>query len=110
MNIIIDKLQHPEIITLLEEHLRDMAEHSPPESVHALDLAALRAPEITFWTAWEESQLLGCGALKELTLQITQPCLHPIAFHLNRILPSFSFLQRVGHQRQLRFQCLSFRD
>jgi putative acetyltransferase len=40
---------------------------SPPESVHALDLARLRAPEITFWTLWDDDdELLACGALKEL--------------------------------------------
>ena len=43
-----------------------MHQHSPPESVHALDLAGLRRPDITFWTAWETGDLLGCGALKEL--------------------------------------------
>ena len=43
-----------------------MHEYSPPESVHALDLEALRHPSITFWTAWEGSDLLGCGALKQL--------------------------------------------
>jgi putative acetyltransferase len=43
-----------------------MVRNSPPQCVHALDLAALRAPDITFWTAWNESTLLGCGALKEL--------------------------------------------
>ena len=39
---------------------------SPPESVHALDLQALRKPGITFWTAWDGPELMGCGALKEL--------------------------------------------
>jgi putative acetyltransferase len=39
---------------------------SPPESVHALDLSELRAPDVTFWTAWDGEELLGCGALKEL--------------------------------------------
>ena len=43
-----------------------MYELSPPESVHALDIEKLRAPEITFWSAWEGPLLLGCGALKEL--------------------------------------------
>ena len=43
--------------------------HSPPESVHALPLEGLRKPEITFWTAWEKSELLGFGALKELDSQ-----------------------------------------
>jgi putative acetyltransferase len=66
MLIRVDDLTGPEIRALLEEHLRNMHELSPPESVHALDLAALRRPEITFWTAWEGRALLGCGALKEL--------------------------------------------
>lgn len=61
-----DDLQGPEIANLLQEHLRSAAEFSPPESIHALDLPALRAPEITFWTAWQGDELLGCGALKEL--------------------------------------------
>ena len=34
--------------------------------MHALDLAALRKPGITFWSAWDGAELLGCGALKEL--------------------------------------------
>ena len=66
MLIRIDDLGGPEIRALLEEHLRDMHELSPPESVHALDLAKLRDPRITFWTAWSNLELLGCGALKEL--------------------------------------------
>ena len=66
MLIRVDDLAGPEIRALLEEHLRSMHELSPPESVHALDLAALRRPEITFWTAWSDGTLVGCGALKEL--------------------------------------------
>src|SRR5215471_18225016 len=66
MEIKIDDLSGPEIHALLEEHLQDMKRHSPPESVHALDLEGLRKPEITFWAAWENGELLGCGALKEL--------------------------------------------
>jgi len=34
--------------------------------VHALDLEALRSPDITFWVIWQGQELLGCGALKEL--------------------------------------------
>ena len=66
MQIRIDDLRGPEIAALLEEHLQSMRQHSPPESVHALDLDKLRKPEITFWTAWDGKELLGCGALKEL--------------------------------------------
>ena len=62
----VDDLSGPEIAELLTEHLRDMHLHSPPESVHALDLDELRQPEITFWTVWHGEKLAGCGALKEL--------------------------------------------
>lgn len=66
MQIRIDDLAGPEIRDLLEEHLRHMHELSPPESVHALDLDGLRRPDVTFWTAWHGSALLGCGALREI--------------------------------------------
>ena len=66
MEIKVDDLTDPRIHDLLNEHLQNMMAISPPESVHALDLDRLRAPEITFWTAWEGDDLLGCGALKEL--------------------------------------------
>ena len=66
MQIEIDDLFRPAIHALLNEHLQSMYALSPPESVHALDLEKLRRPEITFWSAWDGSVLLGCGALKEL--------------------------------------------
>ena len=66
MRIEVDDLSRPEIQGLLDEHLRNMHELSPPESVHALDLEKLRKPDITFWSAWDGGVLLGCGALKEL--------------------------------------------
>src|SRR5918998_5983532 len=69
MEIKIDDLGGPEVHELLREHLRNMLLHSPPESVHALDIEGLRKPEITFWTVWENGELLGCGALKELDSQ-----------------------------------------
>lgn len=66
MEIRIDALRSPGIIELLREHLHGMGLHSPPESIHALDLDALRKPDITLWSAWEDSGLMGCGALKQL--------------------------------------------
>ena len=69
MEIKIDDLTGSEIQLFLKEHLEDMAQHSPPESCHALDLERLRKPEVTFWSAWNNNELLGCGALKELTPQ-----------------------------------------
>ncbi|WP_461164468.1 GNAT family N-acetyltransferase [Arthrobacter sp. R4-81] len=49
---------------LLSEHLADMFATSPAESVHALDHSELSGPGISFWTAREDGNLLGCGALK----------------------------------------------
>ncbi|HSV48005.1 MAG TPA: GNAT family N-acetyltransferase [Ramlibacter sp.] len=66
MRIEPDDLSRPAIHALLEEHLRNMYELSPPESVHALDLDKLRQPNISFWSAWDGELLLGCGALKQL--------------------------------------------
>ena len=67
MRIGVDDLRGGDIVALLQEHLDEMFLHSPPESVHALDLEALRRPEITFWTVREnDGELMGCGALKRL--------------------------------------------
>ena len=66
MIIKLDDVSGLEVRALLREHLEFAAQHSPPESIHALDVAGLQRPEVTFWTAWEDSELLGCGALKQL--------------------------------------------
>lgn len=66
MQIEIDDLSRPQVHDLLQEHLDNMYELSPPECVFALDIDKLRAPDITFWTAWDGPLLLGCGALKQL--------------------------------------------
>ncbi len=69
VDIRVDDLQGEAIKALLQLHLDAMYQHSPPESVHALDVEALRHPSITFWTAWAHGELLGCGALKRLNAE-----------------------------------------
>ena len=66
MNITAGDLEDPRVRALLAEHLAGMHASSPPGSVYALDLSGLQRPEITFVTAWDGEELLGCGALKEL--------------------------------------------
>jgi putative acetyltransferase len=61
-----DDLQGEAIQRLLREHLEHMLAITPWHSAHVLDIEALRAPEITFWSLWESAELLGCGALKKL--------------------------------------------
>ncbi|MEU4424848.1 GNAT family N-acetyltransferase [Actinoplanes sp. NPDC024001] len=64
--IVVDDLSGPGIAALLREHLDELRSITPPESTHALDLDALRRPEVTFWSVYDGEQLVGCGALKEL--------------------------------------------
>ncbi len=73
VNIQLDtSLTDPSVIALLESHLAHMRAISPPESVHALDLDALRHPNVRFWTLWRnkagvsDSTLAGCGALQRI--------------------------------------------
>jgi putative acetyltransferase len=66
MRIEIEDLTNPDVHALLRDHLADMRKNSPPEAVHALDIDGLRAKSVTFWTVRKSSELMGCGALKEL--------------------------------------------
>ena len=66
MKIIENNLSGEMVAALLSEHLEGMARTSPPENVHALPIDALRSADVTFWAAWDDGQLVGCGALKEL--------------------------------------------
>jgi putative acetyltransferase len=68
MRIEVDDVSSPQVLALLAEHLRNMHELSPQEYVFAFDAKKLRAPGVTFWTAWRDEVLLGCVALKELSL------------------------------------------
>jgi putative acetyltransferase len=67
LRIEIDDVSKAQVLALLEEHLRNMYELSPPEHVFAFDAGKLRAPGIVVWTAWQDETLLGCAALKELS-------------------------------------------
>lgn len=61
-----DDLTGPEVIELLGQHLAEMASHTPADSVHAMPVARLAGPDVTFWSVWSGDRLAGCGALKEL--------------------------------------------
>jgi putative acetyltransferase len=62
MQIRVDDLRGHEIAGLLSAHVSFCRASSPPESTHVLDLDALRAPGLTFWSAWDGADLLGCAA------------------------------------------------
>ncbi|MGL4314745.1 MAG: GNAT family N-acetyltransferase [Sphingomonas sp.] len=64
--IVEDDLTSAPVQALIALHVNGMLAYSPACSVHALDVDRLRAPGVTFWTLWEGTALLGCGALKAL--------------------------------------------
>src|SRR3954464_7331576 len=69
IQIKVDDLTGLEIAAFLSEHLNALAEITPAESRHALNLDELRRPDVTFWSAWSDGELVGCGALKEIDPQ-----------------------------------------
>ncbi|MEP6652144.1 MAG: GNAT family N-acetyltransferase [Myxococcales bacterium] len=62
----LDDLSGGSTRALIARHLAGMRASSPPESVHALDVDKLRAPDVTFWSVWVGEEIAGCGALKRL--------------------------------------------
>ncbi|NKB15889.1 MAG: GNAT family N-acetyltransferase [Sphingomonadales bacterium] len=75
LRIIEDDLSGAAIRALLEEHFAGMLAASPPGTCHFLDIDGLKAPGVTFWSAWVDGAdgtdggaaptLAGMGALKQ---------------------------------------------
>lgn len=66
IEIRIDDLSSAETRALIAHHHADMHANTPAESVHALDIDALRSPAITVWSARLDGRLAGVAALKRL--------------------------------------------
>ena len=60
-----DDLSGRQTTALLAFHLRQMHLSSPSGSVFALDLDALRADDVTVFSAWRGAEITGIGALKQ---------------------------------------------
>lgn len=61
-------LDDPRVIELLVRHMETNIAVTPPGSVHAFDVARLKHPDVSFWSAWRGDTLVGVGALKSLDL------------------------------------------
>jgi len=122
MHIELDDPDRPDVRALLEEHLRDMHDLSPPESVHALDVTKLKDPDITFWTVRDGTLLLGCGALKQLDAEHgeVKSMRAPVALrgrgagravlaHIIRSMKAFAPAQRLYESFEFRY-CEPFGD
>tara|TARA_B110000114_G_scaffold89944_1_gene95116 strand:+ start:93 stop:560 length:468 start_codon:yes stop_codon:yes gene_type:complete len=55
-----------EVHEFLIKHFIELRSVSPEGSAHVLDITGLQDSSIKFWSLWEESDLMGSGALKFL--------------------------------------------
>ena len=67
MHIVEGGLDDPRVVALLHTHLTRARAETARGSAHALDLSGLRAPGMTFWSAWDGDAVVGVGALKRLS-------------------------------------------
>lgn len=108
MLIRIDDLSSAQVQALLRAHLDEMHSLSPPESVHALPLDELRKPGVTFWTAWSGGELLGCGALKEISPRHGEvKSMRTVPAHRRRGVGRDILLLIVGEARRRGYERLS---
>ncbi|MEL7107717.1 MAG: GNAT family N-acetyltransferase [Pseudomonadota bacterium] len=69
MSILIQRanLDSTEFAALIDTHAELMLSLSPPGSCHFLPMDGLRTPDVSVWEMRDGSELIGCGALKELS-------------------------------------------
>lgn len=108
MDIVEDDLSGEAVRSLINEHLDDMAATSPPGSCHALAIDELRAPDVTFWSAWSCDELLGFGALKELDPRHGEiKSMRTVKKHLGRGVGSEVLQYIIGESRKRGYGRLS---
>src|SRR5688500_18542111 len=111
MTIKLDDLNGADIQELLRYHLTHLSAISPPGSMHALNLDALRQPNITFWSVWSETsppELMGCGALKELDSTHAEiNSMRTVAAHLRKGVAANLLTHIISEARRRNYRRLS---
>ena len=106
-----DNLSGSEIQDLLRHHLQNLSAISPPCSMHALNLDALRKPNITFWSVWSDApaaELMGCGALMELDSTHAEiKSMRTVAAHLRKGVASHMLEHILAEARRRGYRRLS---
>jgi putative acetyltransferase len=64
LRIVTGGLDDPRVVAMLRFHFDTNVAVTPPGSAHVFDVSRLKAPDISFWTAWDGDTLMGTGALK----------------------------------------------
>lgn len=100
-----DDLSSEETRSLLGFHLQQMHANSPAGSVFALDLSALKAPDVTVWSAWLGSQIVSVGALREFadsTGELKSMRTHPDHIRRGGAAAILEHIIRVAKERGLK--------
>lgn len=103
MDIKLGDFNHEQVQNLLRIHLQGMHENSPIENSFALDLSGLQKPSISFYTVWDEDELLGCGAIQELSTtqaELKSMRTHPKHLRKGAAAEILKHLLAVAQQRQ----------
>tara|TARA_Y100001001_G_scaffold105931_1_gene103738 strand:- start:18 stop:527 length:510 start_codon:yes stop_codon:yes gene_type:complete len=97
-----------EMIRAHRRGLKKLAPTSPPESRHALTLDGLKAPEVTLWGLWDDNELVGCVALKEIGHDHGEiKSMRTATGHLRRGLASFMLDKVIEEACQRGYRRLS---
>lgn len=67
MRIAEGDFDHPQVTELLNAHVARARAETGRGSAHAPDASGLKASGVWFWTVWDESMLVGLGALKVIS-------------------------------------------
>ena len=67
MRIEVDDLSCTAVQALLNVHVSEQLSRDEAVFSNALPLEALRSDDVSVFTLWESGQLMGCGAMKELS-------------------------------------------
>ena len=59
-------LDEPQVLAMLKFHFDTNISVTPQGSAHVFDVSRLKAPDISFWSAWGGETLMGVGALKRM--------------------------------------------
>lgn len=66
MRVVEGGLDDAQVIAMLRFHFDTNIAVTPAGSAHVFDVSRLKAPDVSFWSAWNDETLMGTGALKRM--------------------------------------------
>ncbi|WP_416896803.1 MAG: GNAT family N-acetyltransferase [Minwuia sp.] len=95
-----DDPRAPGSTRLLEAHLAHSWDETPETSNHTFDAEALAAADVTFWTARDGNEVVGCGALKRLDAESAElKSMHTAEAHRGRGVARLVMEHALDHAR-----------